>query len=67
MTEVLRGKDKELIEIIRNLTDWKTLALKVKARGSPLHWGSLLKIIFLVYKTKKKNERSLREGKSEKN
>ena len=41
LTEVLRGKDKELIEIIRNRTDWKTLALKVKAMGSPLHWGSL--------------------------
>ena len=25
-----------MIEITRNLTDWKTLALKVKARGSPL-------------------------------
>ena len=37
LTEVFRGKYKELIKGIRNLTDGKTLALKVNARGSPLH------------------------------
>ena len=35
----LEKKNKEMIEITRNLTDWKTLALKVKARGSPLFYA----------------------------
>jgi hypothetical protein len=36
MKEVFRKEDKEAVELTRILTDWKTLAVKVKARGSPL-------------------------------
>ena len=45
LTDMFREKNKEIIEVTRNLTDWKLLALQVKARGSPLLY-LLLKIIF---------------------
>ena len=51
-----------MIEITRNLTDWKTLALKVKARGSPLVYA-LENEKFV--ENSKKVARSLREVKSE--
>ena len=51
-----------MIEITRNLTDWKTLALKVKARGSPLVYALE---IFFFFENSKKVARSLREVKSE--
>ena len=36
MATLFRKKDKDMVELTRNLTDWKSLSLKVKARGAPL-------------------------------
>ena len=36
MATVFRKKDNEMVELTSNLTHWKSLSLKVKARGASL-------------------------------
>ena len=36
MSTVFRNKDKEMVELTRNLTDWKSLSINVKTKGAPV-------------------------------